>query len=260
VPDTEREETREKGDRSNNFNLPLLEVENLVSGYGKLAIIQGVSVKIEPGDFVSLVGPNGSGKSTLIKSIVGLATIFEGEVKFDGMDITNKKPEHIASLRLGYVPQISNIFTDLTVRENLEMGSTIIKNSSQRKKLLEQVELLFPLLRSREHQRAGYLSGGERQMLAVGRALMAEPKLLILDEPTAALAPKLADQLFLKLSEIRDHLGVTIVLVEQNARRALSLSNRGMVLIQGKKAFEGTSEQILKDTEIIRLFLGELTV
>jgi ABC-type branched-subunit amino acid transport system ATPase component len=245
---------------SDSFILPLLEVENLISGYGKLAIIQGVSLTIEPGDFVALVGPNGSGKSTLIKSIVGLATIFEGEVKFDGTGIKNKKPEQIAALRLGYVPQVSNVFTDLTVRENLEMGSTIVKSSLQKKKLLDQVELLFPILRSRAHQRAGYLSGGERQMLAVGRALMAEPKLLILDEPTAALAPKLADQLFVKLSEIRSQLGVTIVLVEQNARRALSLSNRGVVLIQGKKAFEGTPEQILKDTEVIRLFLGELTV
>jgi ABC-type branched-subunit amino acid transport system ATPase component len=245
---------------SDSFILPLLEVENLISGYGKLAIIQGVSLIIEPGDFVALVGPNGSGKSTLIKSIVGLATIFEGEVKLDGIGIKNKKPEQIAALRLGYVPQVSNVFTDLTVRENLEMGSTIVKSSLQKKKLLDQVELLFPILRSRAHQRAGYLSGGERQMLAVGRALMAEPKLLILDEPTAALAPKLADQLFVKLSEIRSQLGVTIVLVEQNARRALSLSNRGVVLIQGKKAFEGTPEQILKDTEVIRLFLGELTV
>lgn len=240
--------------------MPLLEVQKLVSGYGKLAIIQEVSLTIEPGDFLALVGPNGSGKSTLIKSIVGLATIFEGDVKFDGTTIRNRKPEYIASLRLGYVPQISNVFTDLTVKENLEMGATIIKSSSQKKQLQSQVESLFPLLASREHQRAGYLSGGERQMLAIGRALMGGPKLLILDEPTAALAPKLADQLFQKLSEIRTKLGVTIVLVEQNARKALSLSNRGIVLIQGKKAFEGTPEQILKDTEIIRLFLGELTV
>ncbi len=242
------------------FRLPLLEVQSLISGYGKMAIIQGVSLTIEPGDFVALVGPNGSGKSTLIKSIVGLTNIFEGKVSFQGADITSKKPEYVASLKLGYVPQISNVFTDLTVRENLEMGGTIIKNSSQRKKLMDQVVGLFPILASREHQKAGYLSGGERQMLAVGRALMAEPKLLILDEPAAALAPKMADQLFEKLSEIRTQLGVTIMLVEQNARRALSLSNRGIVLIQGKKAFEGTPEQILKDTELIRLFLGELTV
>ncbi len=240
--------------------MALLEVENLVSGYGKLAIIQGVSLAIEPGDFGTLVGPNGSGKSTLIKSIVGLATVFEGKITFDGSNITKRKPENIASLKLGYVPQISNVFTDMTVRENLEMGGTIIRESVQRKKLFDRVVNLFPLLSSRENQKAGYLSGGERQMLAIARALMAEPKLLILDEPTAALAPIVADQLFQKLSEIRSELNVTIVLVEQNARKALSLANRGFVLIQGKKAFEGTPEQILKDTEIIQLFLGELTI
>ena len=147
-----------------------------------------------------------------------------------------------------------------TVKENLEMGATTVKGSNQKKKLLERVVGIFPLLASRESQRAGYLSGGERQMLAIGRALMAEPKLLILDEPTAALAPKTADQVFQKLTEIRSQLGVTIMLVEQNARKALGLANRGFVLIQGKKAFEGTPEEILKDTEIIRLFLGELTI
>ncbi len=240
--------------------MPLLEVEDLISGYGKMAIIQGVSLRIETGDFVALVGPNGSGKSTLIKSIVGLTTIFEGQIKFDGSDVTKQQPEHIASMRLGYVPQISNVFTDMTVKENLEMGGTIIRSSAHKREIYERVVTLFPLLASRENQRAGYLSGGERQMLAVGRALMAEPRLLILDEPTAALGPKIADQLFLKLSEIRSQLGVTIMLVEQNARKALGISNHGIVLIQGKKAFEGTPEQILNDTEIIRLFLGELTI
>ncbi len=239
---------------------PLLEVRNLVSGYGKMAIIQGVSFTVEAGDFVALVGPNGSGKSTLVKSIVGVATVFEGEVYFNGANITSKKAEQIAALRLGYVPQIANVFTDLTVRENLEMGGTIVKGSEEKRKLLRQVQTLFPLLASRGHQRAGLLSGGERQMLAVARALMAEPKLLILDEPTAALAPKIADQLFQKLTDIRTQLGVTIVLIEQNARKALGLANRGIVLIQGKKAFEGTPEQIMNDREIIRLFLGELTV
>jgi branched-chain amino acid transport system ATP-binding protein len=239
---------------------PLLEVRNLVSGYGKMAIIQGVSFTVEAGDFVALVGPNGSGKSTLVKSIVGVASVFEGEVYFNGANITSKKAEQIAALRLGYVPQIANVFTDLTVRENLEMGGTIVKGSEEKRKLLRQVQTLFPALASRGHQRAGLLSGGERQMLAVARALMAEPQLLILDEPTAALAPKIADQLFQKLTDIRTQLGVTIVLIEQNARKALSLANRGIVLIQGKKAFEGTPEQIVNDREIIRLFLGELTV
>jgi branched-chain amino acid transport system ATP-binding protein len=241
-------------------NLALLEVQNLVSGYGKLAIIQGISISINSGDFVALVGPNGSGKSTLVRSILGLTTVFEGKVTFEGKDITGEKPEKIASMKLGYVPQISNVFTDMTVMENLEMGGTIIRNAFRKKEILSRVRDLFPILKSRSRQKADQLSGGERQMLAVGRALMAEPKMLILDEPTAALAPMAAEQLFKKLAEIQEQLGVTILLVEQNARKALGLANRGFVLIQGKKAFEGTPDQILNDTEIIRLFLGELTI
>jgi ABC-type branched-subunit amino acid transport system ATPase component len=237
-----------------------LEVRDLVSGYGKLAIIQGISISVDAGDLVAVVGPNGSGKSTLVKSIMGLANLFEGSVAFEGKDITKQSPERIASMKLGYVPQVSNVFTEMTIMENLEMGGTTIRNASKRKQILSGVVSLFPILESRSRQRAGSLSGGERQMLAVGRALMAEPKLLILDEPTAALSPIAAEQLFQKLVQIREQLGITIILVEQNARKALGLANRGLVLIQGKKAFEGTPDQILKDTEIIRLFLGELTI
>jgi ABC-type branched-subunit amino acid transport system ATPase component len=240
--------------------LALLEIKNLVSGYGKIAIIQGISLNVEEGDFMALIGPNGSGKSTLIKSVVGLTNIFEGDIIYNGSNITHKKPESIASMKLGYVPQIANVFSDMTVRENLEMGGATIKKSSQRKRLMDQVLNLFPLLSARERQTAGLLSGGERQMLAVGRALMGEPNLLILDEPSAALGPKITEQLVQKLSEIRTQLGLTIVLVEQNARKALSMSNRGVVLVQGKKALEATSKQILNDTEIVRLFLGELTI
>jgi ABC-type branched-subunit amino acid transport system ATPase component len=237
--------------------LALLEIKNIFSGYGKMAIIQGISLSIESGDFVALVGPNGSGKSTLIKSVMGLTTIFEGKVGFDGQDITGRKPENIARMKLGYVPQISNVFTDLTVSENLEMGGTTLRSSSRKKEVMDRVQSMFPILKARMKQKAGLLSGGERQMLAVGRALMAEPKLLILDEPTAALAPMVADQLFMKLAGIREQLGVTIILVEQNARKALNLANKGLVLVQGKNAFAGTPDQILSDAEIIKLFLGE---
>jgi ABC-type branched-subunit amino acid transport system ATPase component len=238
----------------------MLEIKNLVSGYGKLAIIQDVSFKVEVGDFVAVVGPNGSGKSTLMKSIVGLANIFEGSVAFEGSNITRWKPEKIAKLKLGYVPQLANVFPDLSVGENLELGGVTVRDQSQRRKLRERVQDLFPILKSRPGQRAGLLSGGERQMLAVGRALMAEPKLLILDEPTAALAPMVAEQLMQRLVEIRQNMGVTIILVEQNARKALSLANRGLVLVQGKSAFEGTPDQISKDKDIIKLFLGDLAI
>jgi len=238
----------------------MLEIKNLISGYGKLAIIQGVSFKVDAGDFVAIVGPNGSGKSTLVKSILGLTNIFEGTIAFEGTNITGWKPEKIAKLKLGYVPQLGNVFPDLSVSENLELGGVTVRDERQKKKMRELVVELFPILKSRSGQRAGLLSGGERQMLAVGRALAAEPKLLILDEPTAALAPLVAEQLFQRLMEIRQKLNVTIILVEQNARKALGLANRGLVLVQGKSAFEGTPDQISKDKDIIRLFLGELAI
>ena len=238
----------------------MLEIKNLVSGYGKLAIIQDVSFKVDAGDFVAIVGPNGSGKSTLVKSILGLTNIFEGTITFEGTNITNWKPEKIAKLKLGYVPQLGNVFPDLSVSENLELGGVTVRDEGQKRKMRELVVELFPILKLRSGQRAGLLSGGERQMLAVGRALAAEPKLLILDEPTAALAPVVAEQLFQRLVEIRQKLKVTIVLVEQNARKALGLANRGLVLVQGKSAFEGTPDQISKDKDIIRLFLGELAI
>jgi branched-chain amino acid transport system ATP-binding protein len=238
----------------------MLEIKNLVSGYGKLAIIQDVSFKVDAGDFVAIVGPNGSGKSTLVKSILGLTNIFEGTITFEGKNITGWKPENIAKLKLGYVPQLGNVFPDLSVSENLELGGVTVRDERQRKKMREVVVELFPILKSRQGQRAGLLSGGERQMLAVGRALAAEPKLLILDEPTAALAPMVAEQLLQRLVEIRQKMSVTIVLVEQNARKALGLANKGLVLVQGKSAFEGTPDQISKDKDIIRLFLGELAI
>jgi branched-chain amino acid transport system ATP-binding protein len=238
----------------------MLEIKNLVSGYGKLAIIQDVSFKVDAGDFVAIVGPNGSGKSTLVKSILGLTNIFEGTITFEGANITGWRPEKIAKLKLGYVPQLGNVFPDLSVSENLELGGVTVRDRAQRRKMRDLIVELFPILQSRQGQRAGLLSGGERQMLAVGRALAAEPKLLILDEPTAALAPIVAEQLFRRLVEIRQKLSVTIILVEQNARKALGLANRGLVLVQGKSAFEGTPDQISKDKDIIRLFLGELAI
>ena len=238
----------------------MLEIRNLVSGYGKLAIIQDVSLKVAEGDFLAIVGPNGSGKSTLVKSILGLTNIFEGSIKFEGIEIKGWRPEKIAMMRLGYVPQLANVFPDLTVRENLDLGGITVRDARKRSQLHEHILNLFPILKSRPRQKAGLLSGGERQMLAVGRSLMAEPKLLILDEPTAALAPMVAEQLLQRLVEIRQKMGVTIVLVEQNARKALGLANRGLVLVQGKSAFEGTPDQISKDKDIIRLFLGELAI
>lgn len=238
----------------------MLEVKELVSGYGKIAIIQGVSLSVYRGDILAVVGPNGSGKSTLVKSILGLTTVFEGSISFDGRAITGLRPEVIARLQLGYIPQLANVFPDLTVSENLELGGSVLRERKKKAEMLDRVMGLFPFLKTRPKQRANLLSGGERQMLAIGRALMADPKLLILDEPSAALAPAAAEQLFRQLVEIRQSLGITLVLVEQNARRALSMANRGLVLVQGKSAFQGTPDQISQDKDIIRLFLGDLPI
>lgn len=238
----------------------MLEVKDLVAGYGKIAILQGVSFNVNEGDFMAVVGPNGSGKSTLVKTILGFTNLFEGSVSFKGTNITGWKPEKIARLKLGYIPQLANVFPDLNVSENLELGASTIKDRQKKKELLQRVTTIFPFLATRPHQKANLLSGGERQMLAIGRALMGEPQMLILDEPTAALAPLAADQLFSRLSSIRQDMGVTIVLVEQNARKALSLANRGLVLVQGKSVFEGTPDQISNDKDIISLFLGNLAI
>jgi len=238
----------------------MLEIKHLVSGYGKMAIIQDLSFTVFEGDLVAIVGPNGSGKSTLVKSILGLTNIFEGSITFEGTEMSAWKTERIVKMKVGYVPQLANVFPDLTVAENLELGGTTSKGRERKRQLHERVMKLFPRLQAKSKQKAGLLSGGERQMLAIGRALMADPKLLILDEPTAALAPAAAEQVFQQLMEIRRSLGVTIILVEQNARKALALANRGLVLVQGKNAFEGSPDQISNDKDIIRLFLGDLSI
>ncbi|MGI0084128.1 MAG: ABC transporter ATP-binding protein [Nitrososphaerales archaeon] len=233
----------------------LLRVQNIFSGYGKLAIIQGISLEVEKGSIIAVIGPNGSGKSTLVKSIFGLTTIFGGSVHFADDEITGKRPEDIARKGLAYVPQVANVFPELSVKDNLTLGGIMVSGKQERTKRLNDVIKMFPILRERERQRAGTLSGGERQMLAIGRALMSKPSLLLLDEPTAALAPIAADQVFNKLREIRDS-GVTLLVVEQNARKALGLADRGIVLTQGKKVFDGTPSQITSDEQIVKIYLG----
>ncbi len=222
------------------MSTPILETKELTSGYGKLMIVQGISLQIKKGEIVSIIGPNGSGKSTLIKSIYGLTTIFSGQILFEGKEITRTRADLVTRLGIGYVPQINNVFTALTVEENLEMGAISLDEKAALKASIEEIYSLFPILGERRRQKAGTLSGGERQMLALARALIAKPRLLLLDEPTAALAPNLADQLFQKIVEIRG-LGVTLIIVEQNARKALAISDRGFVLVEGRVVFEDQS-------------------
>lgn len=233
-----------------------LRAEGIVGGYGKAVVVQGVTMDLRPRELVALVGPNGSGKSTFIKAIWGLAHLFEGHVFLDGNDITSSSPEQKSRLGIQLVPQIDNTFPDLRVRENLEMGAYLERDKTEIRRTLQGVFETFPILEERKEQFASTLSGGERQMLAIGRALMAKPIVLFLDEPTAALAPKMVGELFRRILQIRDG-GVSVLLVEQHARKALEIADRGYVLVAGKTAMEGTGAEILANEDLKRVFLGQ---
>jgi neutral amino acid transport system ATP-binding protein len=234
-------------------NEALLATEGLVAGYvPEVDILTDVSISVADGEVVTVIGPNGAGKSTLVKAIFGLLKPREGRVLFRGEDITGEKPHTITRKGLSYVPQLDNVFPSLTVRENLEMGSL---DQSRTEAGIERMYELFPRLAERRRQTVGLMSGGERQMVAMARALMAEPHVLLLDEPSAGLAPAFVDAIFEKIEEI-NRAGVTIVMVEQNARRALVMSDRGYVLETGANRFEGRGEELLGDEEVARLYLG----
>ena len=233
---------------------PLLEVENVYAGYVKdLHILQGVNFRIHPGELVAVIGPNGAGKSTLAKTIFGLLTPEKGSIVFAGKSIVGLKSDEIVQQGMCYVPQISNVFRSLTVEENLEMGAFVLDQPIQ--PLKDEIFTRFPKLAERRNQRAGTLSGGERQMLAMGRALMLKPKLLLLDEPSAALSPLLVDSVFEQIREI-NRTGTAIALVEQNARRALEMADRGYVLEAGRDRFEGRGIDLLNDPKVGELYLG----
>jgi ABC-type branched-subunit amino acid transport system ATPase component len=233
---------------------PVLETRGLVAGYiPEVDILHGVDLAVMPGEIVTIVGPNGAGKSTLIRAVMGLLAPRQGSILLRGEEITGTKPHRIVAQGIGYVAQRENVFATLSVQENLELGATALGvNPGPR---LPTVLELFPRLRERRRQRAGTLSGGERQMLAMARALVAEPKLLLLDEPSAGLSPVLVDAIFDKIVEINAG-GVPILMVEQNARRALTMSHRGYVLDLGRNRFEGTGAALLHDSKVIDLYLG----
>ncbi|WP_435332643.1 ABC transporter ATP-binding protein [Haloarchaeobius sp. TZWWS8] len=231
----------------------LLEVRNLDAGYGDLQILTDVQMDVADGEYVTIVGPNGAGKSTAMKSVFGLTTHMGGTVTFDGVDITGQNPEEIIYEGLGFVPQNDNVFPNLTVRENLEMGAYILDEVPQ--DALDAVWDRFPILKEREDQKAGTMSGGQQQMLAMGRALMLEPKLLMLDEPSAGLAPDLVDDMFDRIDDINDS-GTAILMVEQNAKEALRRCDRGYVLVQGENRYIDTGEKLLGDEQVRQDFLG----
>ncbi|HPA97895.1 MAG TPA: ABC transporter ATP-binding protein, partial [Methanothrix sp.] len=214
----------------------MLRLESVTAGYTDENIIHEVTLEVEKGEIVSIIGPNGSGKSTLMKSVFGLTRMRGGRIRFLGQDVTGKRPDELVRLGLAYVPQERNVFSSLTVKENLEMGGVSLAGEMEER--LEGVLELFPRLAERLGQRAGTLSGGEQKMLAVGRAMVTRPSLLMLDEPSAALSPKVMGQLFAEIEEI-NRRGVTILMVEQNARRALAISDRGYILEMGRNRFQG---------------------
>lgn len=231
----------------------LLEVENVVSGYGNMEILHNVSIRVEKGEIVSIIGPNGAGKSTLMKAIFGLLRAWEGGILFAGENITPLSPEQIVRRGLCYVPQVDNVFPSLTVQENLEMGAFIRDDDYQPR--MDEVYDLFPDLKGRRGTRVGNLSGGMRQMVALGRALMLDPQMLLLDEPSAGLAPLVVEMIFERIRAINEQ-GVTFVIVEQNARKALENSDRGYVLVDGQNRLEGRGRELLADKQIGELFLG----
>jgi ABC-type branched-subunit amino acid transport system ATPase component len=231
----------------------LLEVRGLDAGYGDLQILTDVDLDVADEEYVTIVGPNGAGKSTVMKSVFGLTNLMGGTVTFEGDDITGLRPEDIIREGIGYVPQNDNIFTSLTVRENLEMGAYILDEFPE--DALEAVFERFPILEERESQKAGTMSGGQRQMLAMGRALMLEPSLLLLDEPSAGLAPDLVDEMFDRIDAINDD-GTAVLMVEQNAKEALRRCDRGYVLANGQNRYMDDGDVLLDDEQVRQDFLG----
>ena len=235
---------------------PLMIADDVTAGYlPGIDILTGCDLSLYEGEFVGIIGPNGAGKSTLVKALFGLVNVRSGSVRLRGEDISNVAANRLVAKGVGYVPQTRNVFPSLTIEENLEMGLFLQPREFDTR--FEKVSALFPLLGQRRKQRAGGLSGGERQMVAMGRALMMEPSVLLLDEPSAGLSPALQDEAFLRAKEI-NATGVSIVMVEQNARRCLQICHRAYVLDQGRNAYTGTGQQLLHDPKVIELYLGTL--
>jgi branched-chain amino acid transport system ATP-binding protein len=234
----------------------LVEAKGLVAGYlPGVNILNGCDLYANEGELVGIIGPNGAGKSTLLKALFGLVKIREGIVTLKGNEITNKRADELVKLGIGFVPQTNNVFPSLTIQGNLEIGAFQSMDKFQER--ADYVMELFPTLAKRRNQKAGSLSGGERQMVAMARALMMNPSVLLLDEPSAGLSPALQDEVFILVRKI-NQTGVTVIIVEQNARRCLQIVDRGYVLDQGKNAYEGTGKSLAVDPKVVELYLGTL--
>lgn len=234
---------------------PVLVADSLVVGYGEVDIVKGASVQVHPKEVVVILGPNGAGKSTLMKAVAGLLKPRGGRVMLEGRDVTGLSPQAMVGAGLAYVPQVSNVFASLTVDENLDMGAFLRSDADGIAASRQRVQELFPTLRERARERVGRMSGGQRQMAAIGRALMTDPRVLLLDEPSAGLAPNLQDLVFEQVRRIAD-AGTPVLMVEQNAKKALARSDRGYVLDQGKNRYEGRGSDLLNDPNVGKLYLG----
>jgi len=232
---------------------PFLIGDEMTGGYGAADILHGCTIAVERGRIAVIVGPNGAGKSTAMKAVFGMLPLRGGKVLLEGEDITALSPQDRVAKGMAFVPQTHNIFTSMTVEENLEMGAFLRRDDIRQ--TMEQVYDLFPILREKRRQPAGELSGGQRQQVAVGRALMTRPKVLMLDEPTAGVSPIVMDELFDRIIEVA-RTGISILMVEQNARQALEIADKGYVLVQGANRFTGTGAELLADPEVRRTFLG----
>ena len=233
--------------------MPVIDVKDLVGGYGGAPILNGVNISIEQTDIGVIVGPNGAGKSTTLKAIFGLLKVTDGSVSFNGTDVTNALPDKLVPMGLSFVPQEKNVFTSMSVEENLEMGGFIRRDDLSG--TLEEIYSMFPVLKEKRRQPAGELSGGQRQMVAMGRALMSKPRVLMLDEPSAGLSPRYVLEIFEHIVTV-NKAGVGILMVEQNARQALAFASKGFVLANGQNRFTGTGVELIADPEVAKSFLG----
>ncbi|CAN2040134.1 branched chain amino acid/phenylalanine ABC transporter ATP binding subunit LivF [Candidatus Magnetomoraceae bacterium gMMP-15] len=233
--------------------MTILKIDDITAGYTEVDILHDISIKLKSKEIISIIGPNGAGKSTVLKTIFGILKPKSGKIIFKGEDITCLKPDRIARRGISYVPQVDNVFPSMTVRENLEMGAFIRKDDYNKR--IDEIYDLFPILKEKRKQKTGQLSGGQRQMVAMGRALMLDPQILLLDEPSAGLSPVLVSMVFEKIKEINQS-GVSIIIVEQNAREALKIANHGYVLAMGKNILDDSGKELLANKEVGRLYLG----
>lgn len=233
-----------------------LRIEEIYSGYGKMEVLHGISIHVEKSKIVSVMGPNGAGKTTLLNTIMGLLKSQKGRIFLDSSEITNLRPNLIVKMGISFVPQEKQVFAKMTVLENLEMGGFLETNLVSREESLRKVFELFPILRERRYQKAGTLSGGEQKMLSIGRALMLNPKVLLLDEPSLGLAPKFVSLIFQKMVALREERDLTLLIVEQNVPKALEISDYGYVIELGRCKLEGTRSELRTNEEVRKSYLG----